>query len=110
MEIADGLKIIEQGWVKKPKGFRVKFQKQTETGIENSYSPPVEAEPLSSDVTAWRYAWKLGQASQVEAEGGMPGAFYNITVVDDLDKPCRFYGTGDFETYSPAPIPEKDQP
>ncbi len=59
MQIASGLKIIENGWIRKPKGFRVKYQKQTETGIEDGYSPPAEAEPLNSDVTAWRYAWKL---------------------------------------------------
>jgi hypothetical protein len=27
MKIAEGLKIIENGWIKKPKGFRVSFQK-----------------------------------------------------------------------------------
>ncbi|MDA3790991.1 MAG: hypothetical protein PF503_21165 [Desulfobacula sp.] len=109
MKITDGMKIIEAGWVRKPKGFRVKYQKQTETGIEDGYSPPAETEPLTSDVTAWRYAWKLWQATLTEAKTSAPGAFYNITVVDDIDKPVRFYGTGDFETYSPVPIPGKDQ-
>ncbi len=110
MEISDGLKIIENGWVRKPKGFRVKFQKQTETGIENGYSPPETKESLSSDVTAWRYAWKLWQATRTEAENDAPGALYNITVIDDLNKPFRFYGTGDFETYNPASVPEKGLP
>ncbi len=58
------------------------------------------AEPMNSDVTAWRYAWKLWQATRAEAETGAPGALYNITVVDDQDKPFRFYSTGDFETYN----------
>lgn len=104
MKIAEGLNVIENGWIRKPKGFRVKFQRQTETGIESVYSPPLEAVPLNSDVTAWRYAWKLGQATRAEAEKGLPGALYNITVVDDQDRPFRFFGTGDFETYNPKRI------
>lgn len=104
MKIADGLKLIENGWVRKPKGFRVRFHKQTEAGVEAGYSPPPEAAPLNSDVTAWRYAWKLWQATRAAAETGDPGALYNITVVDDQDRPFRFYGSGDFETYNPKRI------
>jgi hypothetical protein len=29
------------------------------------------------------------------------GALYNINVVDDQDRPFRFCGSGDFETYNP---------
>jgi len=104
MKIADGLKMIENGWIRKPKGFRVRFHRQTDAGLEAGLSPPPEAAPLTSDVTAWRYAWKLGQATQAAAETGDPGALYNITVVDDQDRPFRFYGSGDFETYNPKPI------
>ena len=110
MKLANGLKIIEKGWIRKPKGFRVKYQKQTETGIEDGYSPPAEADPMNSDVTAWRYAWKLWQATRTETETGAPGALYNITVVDDQDKPFRFYSTGDFETYNSARFSEEGQP
>jgi hypothetical protein len=45
MKIADGLKIIENGWIKKPKGFRVSFQKQTDSGMEAGLSPPADAAP-----------------------------------------------------------------
>jgi len=104
MKIADGLKLIQDGWIRKPKGFRVRFHRQTEAGIEAGLSPPADTAPLDSDVTAWRYAWKLWQATRTEAGKGFPGALYNITVVDEKDHPCRFYGTGDFETYNPKPI------
>jgi len=104
MKIADGLKVIEKGWIRKPKGFRVRFHKQTEAGIEAGLSPPPEVAPLNSDVTAWRYAWKLWQATRTESETGEPGALYNITVVDDQDRPFRFFGTGDYETYNPKNI------
>ncbi len=104
MKIADALSIIGNGWIQKPAGFRVKFQRQTETGVEVDYSPSQEDAPLNSDVTAWRFAWKLGQATQTEAETGRPGALYNIIVVDTLDQPIRFYGTGELEAYNPRLI------
>jgi len=104
MKIAEGLKLIENGWIRKPKGFRVRFYRQTEAGIEAGLSPPPEAAPLNSDVTAWRYAWKLWQATREASETGDPGALYNITVVDDQERPFRFYGTGEVETYNPKRI------
>jgi hypothetical protein len=107
MKIADGLKLIENGWIRKPKGFRVRFHRQTETGIEKGLSPPPEVAPLNSDVTAWRYAWKLWQATRAAAETGDPGALYNITVVDDQDRPFRFFGSGDFRTYSPKHLDDE---
>lgn len=109
MKITDGLKLIENGWVRKPKGYRVKFHRQTEAGVEAGLSPPSEAAPMNSDVTAWRYAWKLWQATRAAAEAGDPGALYNITVVDDKDRPFRFYGTGEFETYNPKHIDGGDR-
>ena len=105
MKIADGLKVIENGWIRKPEGFRVRFHRQTDDGIEAGCSPPLDAAPLNSDVTAWRYAWKLWQATQAEAETGAAGALYNITVVDDQEQPVRFYGTGELETYRPKVVP-----
>jgi hypothetical protein len=104
MKITEGLKVIQEGWIRKPNGFRVRFQKQSKTGVETEYSPPPEDKPLNSDVTAWRYAWKLWQATMAEAETGEPDALYNITVVDDQDNPIRFYGNGEFETYNPKSL------
>ena len=100
MKIAEGMEIIKHGWIQKPKGYRVKFQKQTETCIEDLYSPPADAGPLASDVTAWRYAWKLWQSTLNNTKNDPVGLLCNITVVDDQDRPVRFYGTGDFETYN----------
>jgi hypothetical protein len=109
MKVADGLKIIEKGWIRKPKGYRVRFQKQTETGIETVYSPPQESNPLSSDVTAWRYAWKLWQSTLEEVAAKAPGALYNITVVDDQDQPAMFYATGETEIYNSKEIDSGQQ-
>ena len=101
MKIAEGLKIIENGFIRKPTGFRVKFQRRTEDGIESVYSPPLKDAPLNSDVTAWRYAWKLWQATRAASDGEASGPLYNITVVDDQERMIRFYGTGEFEIYNP---------
>jgi hypothetical protein len=109
MKVAAGLKIIEKGWIRKPKGYRVRFDKQTETGIETGYSPPQQEAPLNSDVTAWRYAWKLWQATLDEGEQETSGALYNITVVDDLDNLALCYATGKPEIYHPKAIAPSDR-
>jgi hypothetical protein len=106
MKIAEGLKIIENGWIKKPKGFRVSFQRQTESGIETGLSPPSDAAPLNSDVTAWRYAWKLAQSTQLRSDGPQEGDLLNIYVVDQDNQPIVFYATGEKEILNAYALPE----
>lgn len=101
MKIEEGLKIINSGWIRKPKGFRVRLDKWTDNRIEAAYSPPLDDAPLNSDVTAWRYAWKLWQATRVEPKADHPGALYNIIVVDDRDQPVCFYVTGELAVCNP---------
>jgi hypothetical protein len=100
MEIADGLKIIENGWIRKPKGFRVSFQKQTDSGMEAGLSPPAGAAPLNSDVTAWRYAWKLAQSTPLGSDAPQEGDLFNIVVVDQDNQPIRYYATGEKEIFN----------
>jgi hypothetical protein len=100
MKIADGLKIIENGWIKKPKGFRVSFQRQTESGGEDGLSPPANAAPLNSDVTAWRYAWKLAQSTPLRSDAVQEGDLFNIHVVDQDNQPIRYYATGEKEIFN----------
>ena len=104
MKIAEGLKIIENGWIKKPKGFRVSFQKQTETGIEAGLSPPHDAAPLNSDVTAWRYAWKLAQSTPLRPDALQAGDLLNIFVVDQDNHPIVYYATGENEKLNEYPV------
>ena len=54
IKIVEGLKIIENGRIRKPRGYRVSFQGKTDSGMEAVLSPPSVAAPLNSDVTAWR--------------------------------------------------------
>ena len=101
MKLAQGLKVIEKGWVAKPKGFRVRYQKLVDSKLVTEYSPRLEDADLDSDVTTWRYAWKLFMASKTESEKIAEDELVNITVVDDLDNPVKFFVTGQFETFNP---------
>ncbi len=42
MKLAKGMKLITEGWIVKPKGFRVKFQQMTAGELVTGYSPPME--------------------------------------------------------------------
>jgi hypothetical protein len=100
MKIADGLKIIENGWIRKPKGFRVSFQRHAESGLENGLSPPPGTAPLNSDVTAWRYAWKLAQSTSLRTGAPRAGDMINIFVVDQDNNPILYYATGEKEIFN----------
>jgi hypothetical protein len=66
MKTKDALKITDEGWVKKRKGFRVHFQKMVNAELITDYVPPEEAKPLDSDVVAWRFAWKLSESTKTD--------------------------------------------
>ena len=98
MKISELLKIVDEGWVHKPKGFRVRFQTRTDGGWVTDTLPDSQDNPLDSDVVAWRSAWKLWQAARSGTN-----AYVNITVVDDQGKPIRSYVTGKFDVYNQRP-------
>lgn len=93
MKLAAGMKLIAEGWVTKPKGFRVRFEQMTGGRLVTGYSPPLEDAPLDSDVTTWRYAWKLAMAAAPEGEL-QDGDLVNVTVVDDQNEPVIYYAGG----------------
>jgi hypothetical protein len=104
MKVVQGMKLISEGWVKKPKGFRVRFLELVDGELITGYSPPLEVNPFDSDVTAWRYAWKLAMATQPKTDTISPGELVNVTVVDDEDTLTRYYATGKTETFNPKDI------
>ena len=95
MKVNEALKLIDEGWVKKPKGFRVHFQKMVGSEWITDFVPGEEEKPLDSDVVAWRLAWKLSQAGKSNASEISEGDIINIYVVDDSGNPVRFYGTNE---------------
>ncbi len=100
MKLAQGLKVIKNGWVAKPKGFRVRYQKRVDSKIVTEYSPRLEDAALDSDVTTWRYAWKLFQATRAVPGKIAEDELVNITVVDELDTPAIYYVTGEKEIFN----------
>lgn len=100
MKLAQGLKVIAKGWVGKPKGFRVKYQKLVDSKLVTEYSPGLDDSTLDSDVTTWRYAWKLFKASKSESREIVTDELVNITVVDDSDRQIAYYVTGKPETFN----------
>ena len=100
MKIAQGLKIIEKGWIAKPKEFRVRYQKLVDSELVTEYSPRLEDAALDSDVTAWRYAWKLFKATETQSSEITEDELANITVVDDSDNSVIYYVTGEKEIFN----------
>lgn len=100
MKIGKALEVIDVGWVKKDKGYRVRYQRQTDGGVETEYTPGLDDAPLDSDVSAWRTAWKLVQATQSDNITFGEGQMINVTVVNDQGDQIRYYKTNDFIVYN----------
>jgi len=103
MKMEEAVKVIDEGWVRKPKGFRVHFQRMVHSEPITDYVPGMADKPLTSDVTAWRLAWKLSEVARPENPDVGEGDLVNIYVVDDIGERVAFYGSGRAEVYSPYP-------
>ncbi len=107
MKITEAMKIVDEGWVKKRKGFRVHFQKMVNSELMTDYVPGDKEKPLDSDVLAWRLAWKLSEATKSDNPETSEDDIVNITVVDDLGNQIKFYGTNQPKIYNPRNIEDK---
>lgn len=101
MKIADAMKVIDENWVEKKKGFRVCLQRREGTEWVAEYTPGEKAAPLDSDVTTWRLAWKLAQSTPLRTGEPKEGDMVNIFVVDQDNHPIDYYSTGKKETFNP---------
>jgi hypothetical protein len=102
MKITESLKIIDKGWVNKPKGFRVHFQKRVNSDWITDYVPGQKEKLLDSDVVAWRLAWKLSVAANPDNTEKSGEDIANIYVVDDSGNPIRYYRTNQLKIYNPT--------
>ena len=100
MQITEGLKIIDTGWIQKPKGFRVQYQKLIDGQLVTELSPPEDKAVLDSDVVAWRYAWKLFMATRSEAADIQENELVNIQVVNEANEQVKYYATDAFEVFN----------
>ena len=106
MKSAEAYKIIDEGWVKKRKGFRVHFQKQVDSKIITDYFPDLEKDPWLSEVAIWRMAWRLAESKNSDTPDISAGDLVNIYVAEDGGNPVRYYATNQFEVFNQIKIKE----
>ena len=101
MKLKEAANIIKSGWVRKRKGFRIRFEKRVEGGWEEDFFPDKKEPPIKSEVAAWEYARRFALSTRLERPGEESGATVNIFVVDDLGCAVPFYGTNALKVLNP---------
>ena len=104
MKITEAIKIIDDNWVAKPKGFRVCMQRREGSEWVIDYTPGEKAAPLDSDVTTWRTAWKLASSTPLREGEPQEGDLVNLYVVDQDNNPVDYYATGKRETFNACKV------
>lgn len=104
MKVSELLKVVDEGWVQKSKGFRVRFEKMVDSDMVTEYLPSEEEPPFDSDVTAWRAAWKLAQAAEPRENLINEGDCVNICVVDGQGNTIKYYVTNQHEVFNPHDV------
>lgn len=92
MKLTDAMKIIDDGWVRRLKGFRVCFQKKEGTKWVTDYFPGQKAKPITSEISTWELARRFAEATASDNPEASEDDMVNIYVVDDLGNPVKFYG------------------
>ncbi len=93
MKLKEAMKIIQDGWVRRLKGYRIHLQKRVNSEWITDYFPDQDQKPVTSEISAWELARRFAEATKSESAEMSDGAIVNIYVVDDLNNPVRFYGT-----------------
>jgi hypothetical protein len=101
MKLKEATKFIKDGWVRKRKGFRIRFERRVEDRWEEDCFPDKEESAIKSEVAAWEYARRFAQATQADRPEENDGAMVNICVVDDTGAPVRFYATNQLMVLNP---------
>ena len=97
MDKKEAMDIIDRQWIRKPKGYRIHFQKKQGGQWQDTWVPDNENEFYDSDVVAWRVAWKLSEAAKSD-NGELD--MVNIYVVDDAGTQITYYATGDYQVFN----------
>ena len=101
MDLKEAMQRIGAGWIQRPKGFRVRFERrQGDQWIPDSF--PSEGETLfNSDVMAWELARRFAEATGKMTPEESEGDISEITVVDHTGAPVKFYGTDSIRVLNP---------
>jgi hypothetical protein len=100
MKSVEAYKIIDEGWTKKRKGFRVHFQKQIDSEIITDYFPDMDDGPWLSEVAIWRMAWKLAESKKSDTPDINAGDLVNVYVIEDGGNPIKYYATNRFDVFN----------
>ena len=109
MKIDAALNRIDAEWTRKPNGFRVQFDIYTDGRWNTDCCPDEDLAPLSSEVTAWRLAWKLAQTCHPDPDRCKDGDLANIIVVDDQGTRIPSYISCDYDIYHPRKVPNSPE-
>ena len=104
MNSKEAYEIIDAGWAKKPKGYRVRFQRQVDAEMVTDYFPDLDDGPWLSEVAIWRMAWRLAESRQSEPPDVDAGDLVNITVIDLEGNPVTYYATNQHEVFNQVSI------
>lgn len=96
MKTLDAMKIIDDGWIRRLKGFRVHFHAWKNSQWKPDCFPGEKAKPLTSEVSAWELARRFAEAGNPDSNALKDGDSTNIHVVDNMGNRVKFYGTGQF--------------
>ena len=100
MKLKEAMKAIDEGWVRRLKGYRIQFQKKVDSEWITDHFPDPQEKPLTSDISAWELARRFSEAGRNKDDEADEPDMINIHVVDDLGNPVRFYGTNELMTYN----------
>ncbi len=100
MKTKEAYKIIDEGWVKKRKGFRIRFQRQIDSEIITDYFPDMDEGPWLSEIAIWRMAWKLAESRKSDTPDISAGDPVNISVIEDGGNPVKYYATNQYEVFN----------
>ena len=100
MRLKEAMKSIDEGWVRRHKGYRIRFEKKVDSEWVTDHFPDPEEKPLTSDVSAWELARRFSETALNQGEESGEPEMVNIHVVDDLGNPVRFYGTNALMIYN----------
>ena len=100
MKTKEAMKIMDDGWVRRLKGYRVHFQKRVDGEWATDYFPDMEEKPMPSDISTWELARRFAEATKPEKSENTDGDVVNVYVVDDAGDPVKHYGTGQLEVFN----------
>jgi hypothetical protein len=101
MKITEGLKIIENGWIKKPKGFRVSFQKtDRERHVRSRPFTAYRRSPVELRCNRLALCLEACQSTPLGSDAPQEGDMVNIFVVDQDNQPILYYATGKKEIFN----------